>query len=173
MTTTEIERNAQTVFEAVRDFPLEPKVSSYDPTETWVDWEDLEAIEVPGFEFLGQGGSRMAFLKDGLVYKVEYQEAHGDADHWMPDNNLREFTQWFRINDMGMPFGWRIPVTDMVIVHDEFPVIVMEYVPGTYFNDDDYELADVANVHLGLCDLGYSNCLKAEDGTYWILDFAQ
>lgn len=172
----EIHDNATTLVNALQHYELELQSSWWHPDQYSPKWSLIADLHVPGFEFLGMGASRAAFLKDGLVYKIEYVHTHPQGPHIdsFGDRfycNKREFSVYCEWMDQELPFGWKIPATDLVWV-DEVPVIVMEFIEGKPLDDNDWDMCDEFTDKSGIDDMGYDNCMRTESGVIYVVDFA-
>jgi hypothetical protein len=136
----------------------------------------LELLEIPGFTFLGSGGSRASYLKDGFVYKIEYVLALGREYSWQrQEPNYNEFKHYLELSEKNLPEKWRIPVTDVVLENHDFPVIVMEYIEGDKATWEDFEDTPAHMEFLktsGLHDIYEGNVIQS-DGLLYAIDIAQ
>lgn len=174
--TTEIERNANLAYAAVAGYNHDCNYCTQDGVICDDMYEELSGVEFPGFVTLGAGGSRVALLKDGFVYKVEYTPAMGYKywEHRITTLvNQSELENYIKFLDVELPDNWRIPVTDVVWIADQ-PVLVMEHIDGDTGNWD-YEYSPEHNAAIkatGLCDLYCDNVILSGDHWY-VVDFAQ
>lgn len=86
------------------------------------DEEDCEYNAPEGFEYLGEGASRIAYrsLTSGFVYKR----------HYYPDDDTNEFEYMniLRIRDIPLK-GWRVPDATLYHIEGE-QIIAMEFIEG-------------------------------------------
>ncbi len=166
--TEQIELNASVLIDAVRTAPV-GRMSGWRTGQTFPKWSDLSDVKVEGFEFLGMGCSRIAYLKDGLVYKIEYSPIHPDGMDRLYANES-EYDTWCMFQEKGLPFGWKVPDTDLIWVQDQ-PVIIMDHIIGEFMeSDEDWALCDQFCEETGMVDIGADNAIRTADGSLYAID---
>lgn len=169
MTTTEIELNASVLIDAVRTAPIGSFPGVWRPEQRFPKFSDLANIKVEGFEYIGMGCSRIAFLKDGLVYKIEFDGVHPKGLRKTYANES-EFDTWNHFTEVGLPYGWAIPDTDLIWVQNQ-PVIIMDFIEGNFMDsDEDWLKCDDFCEQTGLIDIGADNAIRTADGTLYAID---
>lgn len=178
MNTTEIETRAKTLVNRVRTMAIPMVQSSWDKGRFYPDDEAFGNARIQGYRNLGAGGTRIAFERGGLVFKIEYRplnEALGEQDERGYWANPQEFENYIRFLDLPLPPSWKVPPTDLIMV-DDVPVIVMEYVGGRELdfgvNGDSDEVFRFQRA-TGLYDIEFvpENSRFVEDH-YMVVDFA-
>lgn len=134
------------------------------------------AATLPGACFLGEGSFRVAYLINGIVYKVTW-----DGDGCGDNANLSEWEHYHKVV-ASLPVGVKVPATTLYPVGG-MPVIAMEHVKGLTMGecyctpdeecDDDCLPTEIVDslYRAGLSDCGYGNVIRDERGTYWVVDF--
>lgn len=126
----------------------------------------------PSPRYIGAGGSRRAFLINGIVYKVQHMTSY--------TSNMAEYSFWTEVlYRTVVPHHMRIrflPVTMYEItggVHGTEYVNAMPYIDGDDAGDDltDDELNWLGN--LGLFDMCADNLRYGNDGYIYVVDGEQ
>ena len=108
----------------------------------------LNAGDTSTFEYLGDGCTRVAYLKDGFVYKVLIDP------EW--DVNEAEYENYLRLVDI-LPVGWEFPITDY-----RDGIIVQEYVTGETIHNCNCYWYDNAPCDLDPCPSKMFQAFKDE-----------
>ncbi len=135
----------------------------------------FDISEYPGWRFEGVGSTRVALLRNNVIYKVEF----GFGRREMANN--AEYRNYQRIMDNTID-GWvdgafRIPECELYEFNyrgNAITVIAMEYINGPHASSSDASDVDyIAGKHFGIDDTFSGNVRYDSDGNLVLIDFSR
>lgn len=142
-------------------------------------YQSHDHLDIPGFDYIGEGASRRVYRNGDYVFKVEFDwyddlliEGYANVLEAQNSQDFKERLQGHK--------DWVVPDAQLFKV-GKHSVLVMDYIAGESLDEasfNDYEYAyhagacEEVNDFLGTVDI-YAQNVKMLDGKYYIIDMGE